>query len=65
MMDEATAREGLATGKFTAYGDASTRLYATLDGTAIVALKSTYDIDRFSGRLTDIHTGTGVTIRKA
>lgn len=64
-MSEAEAREGLATGKFTAYGDASTRLYATLDGAAIVPLKTTHDVDRYAGRLSDIHTGTGVTIRKA
>lgn len=64
-MTEQEARDGLATGEFTAYGPATTRLYATLDGTQIVSVKTTYDLDRYAGRLADIHTGSGVIIRKA
>lgn len=64
-MTEQDARDGLATGEFTAYGPAATRLYATLDGAQIVSVKTVYDLDRYAGRLTDIHTGSNIIVRKA
>ena len=62
-MTEQEARDGLATGEFTAYGPATTRLYATLDGTQIVSVKTAYDLDRYAGRITDIHTSSDIVIR--